>query len=163
IGYIRIPNYAPPSQAVALTQFETEMAFFQDNTDGLIVDEMRNTGGNLCFGENIAARLIPNPFRTTASEIRATRTRVNRYYAKRGLLVGFRTNGAGGNKTSFAAGAYSESSAGMTLALQVRPNPVVTSDFPTTSYIENVGVRPDVEIDYMKRENLLQRGKPFVD
>ncbi|MBI2688241.1 MAG: hypothetical protein HYX27_18205 [Acidobacteria bacterium] len=250
IGYIRIPNYAPPSQTLALTQFETEMAFFQANTDGLIVDEMRNTGGNLCFGENIAARLIPYPFHTTAYEIRATRSRVNGFYAAlesarargadswvidlwealfnqmyqaytenrgrtgplpicsnsidrqpavdrdgkiiaytkpiimiidefststadsvaamfqdagRGLLAGFRSNGAGGNNTSFAAGAYSEGVAGMTLALQVRANPVVTTDYPASTYIENVGVRPEVEIDYMKRENLLQRGKPFVD
>lgn len=250
IGYIRIPTYAPPSTSTALTQFETEMAYFQDNTDGLIVDEMRNTGGSLCFGENIAARLIPYPFHTTAYEIRATRSRVISFYnslsfaraagldqwmidlyemifdelyqaytenrgrtgplplcspsidrqpamdrtgkviaytkpvimliddfststadsvpgmfqdARRGLLVGLRTNGAGGNNTSIAAGAYSEGFAGMTLALQIRANPIVTSDFPTTAYIENVGVRPDVEIDYMTRENLLTRGKPFMD
>ena len=49
----------------ALTQFEREIAFFNANTDGLIVDEMRNTGGNLCYGENIAARLSTDYFRAT--------------------------------------------------------------------------------------------------
>ncbi|MBI2688112.1 MAG: hypothetical protein HYX27_17545 [Acidobacteria bacterium] len=83
--------------------------------------------------------------------------------AGRGLLVGFRINSAGGNNTNFAAGAFSEGVAGMTLALQLRLNPVATPEYPASTYIENVGVRPDVEIDYMKRDNLLQRGKPFVD
>ena len=65
IGYIRIPSYAPTSTAAALTQFEREIAFMNANTQGLIVDEMRNPGGNLCYGENIAARLIPYQFRAT--------------------------------------------------------------------------------------------------
>ena len=46
IGYIRIPTYSPTSTAAALTQFEREIAFFNANTDGLIVDEMRNPGGH---------------------------------------------------------------------------------------------------------------------
>ena len=70
IGYIRIPNYAPTSTAAALTQFEREIAFFNANTDGLIVDEMRNTGGNLCYGENIAARLSTDYFRATGFRLR---------------------------------------------------------------------------------------------
>jgi len=39
---------------------------------------------------------------------------------------------------------------------------VSTPEFPPTPYIENVGVRPDVELDYMTRENLLSGGAPFV-
>ena len=70
IGYIRIPNYAPTSPTAALTQFEREIAFFNTNTDGLIVDEMRNTGGNLCYGENIAARLSTDYFRATGFRLR---------------------------------------------------------------------------------------------
>lgn len=35
--------------------------------------------------------------------------------------------------------------------------------FLTTQYIENVGVRPDIELDYMTTENLLQFGVPFVN
>src|SRR5258706_9535897 len=41
IGYIRIPNYSPPSQAVALQQLEQELAYMSTKADGLIVDEMR--------------------------------------------------------------------------------------------------------------------------
>jgi C-terminal processing protease CtpA/Prc len=83
--------------------------------------------------------------------------------AGRGLLYGIRTNGAGGTNTSYDAGPFSEGFTGMTLGLQVRKGPVATPDYPTTAYIENVGVRPDVERDYMTKDNLLQNGAPFVN
>jgi len=50
----------------------------------------------------------------------------------------------------------------MTLALQVRSNSIATSDYPTSNFIENIGVRPDFEANYMTKENLLQSGLPFV-
>ena len=51
----------------------------------------------------------------------------------------------------------------MTLALQVRSNHIATPDYPFSDVIENVGVRPDVEADYMTRDNLLQNGLPFLE
>ncbi|MBZ5617114.1 MAG: hypothetical protein LAQ69_00070 [Acidobacteriia bacterium] len=249
IGYIRIPNYGPPSTSVALTQFEQELAFMSANTDGLIVDEMRNNGGNLCFGENIAARLIPYQFRATGFQLRPFFSRIISFYnsminainagapqqiidqyrslfqamltanqqgktltdslplctssltrdplldskgnliayqkpvmmlvdefslstadsvpsmfqdAGRGPLFGMRTNGAGGNNTTFDAGSYAEGTAGMTLALQTRKNPVAVTGYPRTIYIENVGIQPDIPSDYMTKDNLLQNGAPFV-
>lgn len=249
LGYIRIPNYAPPSQTTALQQFQSEIDFMSANTDGLIVDEMRNTGGNLCFGEEIATRLIPYPFQATGFQLRAFWTRVLSFYnaltsardkgappdvvaqyqlvfnaladanaklrgltepvplctsslnrnpatdssgnviayrkplmllvdefslstadsvanmiqsSYRGLLYGMRTNGAGGNNTTYDAGPFSEGTAGMTIGIQTRKLPVATPDYPTSIYIENIGVRPDVVNDYMTRENLLQNGAPFV-
>lgn len=250
IGYIRIPNYAPASTTTALQVFDAEIEYFQQNTDGLVVDQTRNTGGNLCFGENIASRLIPYPFETTGFVMRPFWSRVNSFYnswqsaksagaeswivdtyevlfnqvyqaytenrgltgplplcgpsmvklpptnlagavtsynkplvmlidefststadsvpnmlqgAGRGVLLGMRTNGAGGNNVSFDAGAYSEGATGMTIAMQTRKAPVKTPEYPESIYIENAGVRPDIELDYMTRENLLQRGKPFVE
>lgn len=80
IGYIRIPNYAPPSITTALQQLDAEIAFFNANTHGLIVDEMRNTGGNLCFGENVAQRLIPYQFHATGFQLRPFWTRVLGFY-----------------------------------------------------------------------------------
>jgi hypothetical protein len=74
IGYIRILSDSPPSTATALQQFEAEIAYFQQNTDGLIVHQMRNPGGQLCFGENIVARLTRYDFRPTGYELRVTRT-----------------------------------------------------------------------------------------
>ena len=242
IGYIRIPNYGSLAASVQ-QQFDNEIVFFQANTDGLVVDDMRNTGGFLCFGENIATRLIPYPFRPIGYELRATFSRLNSFYnallsaqnaraeqwiidtyqawfdelnlayhenrgrtgplplcgsgtrypvsgvytkplimlidefststadsvpallqdAGRGVLFGWRTNGAGGTNTSFDTGPFSEGLTGMTLGLMTRQNPIVTPDYPTSYYIENIGVRPDIQVDYMTKDNLLQRGKPFVD
>jgi C-terminal processing protease CtpA/Prc len=83
--------------------------------------------------------------------------------ARRAILFGMRTNGAGETNTSLPAGAYSEGTAGMTLGLMTRSAPVATPDYPTTHYIENVGVRPDIEADHMTRDNLLEHGRPFVE
>ena len=41
---------------------------------------MRNTGGNLCYGENIAARLIPDYFRATGFRLRPFWTRILGFY-----------------------------------------------------------------------------------
>jgi Peptidase family S41/PDZ domain len=252
IGYIRIPTYGPSDTVAALAQFQKEIAFFQANTDGLVVDEMRNSGGLLCYGENIASNLIPTNFRPLGYEIRATyeylasfgaalgnaqaagnQTLIGQYqtlynaiaasyggnqprtdavplcgpsfdrapakdsrgnviaYSKpmimlidefsestadsvpamiqdnaRGLLVGWRTNGMGGSNgltiSRYQVGDYSEGDTGITLSLMVRKAPVITTDFPPTQYIENVGVRPDVTIDYMTRDNLVNSGRVFV-
>jgi hypothetical protein len=249
IGYIRIPNYSPPNVNTALTQFEQELAYMSANTDGLIVDEMRNTGGNLCYGEEIAARLIPYQFRATGFQVRPFWSRINSFYnsmisaiankssqqiidqytmlyqamltanqqgalvtdslplctsslirdplldkdgkliafqkplvmlidefststadsvpgmmqdAGRAVLVGMRSDGAGGNNTTITAGSFSEGTTGMTLALQTRKAPVSVSGYPDSIYIENVGVWPDITLDYMTKDNLLQSGAPFV-
>ena len=61
-------------------------------------------------------------------------------------------------------GFYSESgTATVVKALMYRPNPIVTPDYPTTNYVENVGVRPDVMFRYNTVHNFNLHGKPFVD
>ena len=82
--------------------------------------------------------------------------------ANRVSLYGMRTNGAGGNNTSFDAGSYSEGVTGMTLALQTRKEKHLNGDYPYTDLIENTGVWPDITDDYMTKDNLLQNGAPFV-
>jgi hypothetical protein len=66
------------------------------------------------------------------------------------------------NIQRYQVGDYSEGDTGITLALMVRKAPVITPDFPPTRYIENVGVRPDVTLDYMTRDNLVNSGRGFV-
>jgi hypothetical protein len=248
-GYIRIPSYSPTSTTAALAQLDKEIAFFNANTDGLIVDEMRNPGGNLCYGENIATRLIPDYFRATGFRLRPYWSRIIAFYnswinakaagasqqvidqyelvykamlaantqgqtitdslplctssleraplmdvdgnvfaykkqmmmlidefststadsvpgmirdANRAVLYGMRTDGAGGNNTTFDAGSYSEGFAGMTLALQTRKEKHLNGDYPYTDLIENTGVWPDLTDDYMTKDNLLQNGAPFL-
>jgi C-terminal processing protease CtpA/Prc len=118
----------------------------------------RDRDGNF-IGYSKPVMLIIDEFSTSTADSFAAMMQDNR----RAVLFGMRTNGAGGNNTAFDAGAYSETYVGMTLALQVRPNWTGTLDYPTTRYIENVGVRPDVESDYMTKDNLLKSGGPFVD
>jgi C-terminal processing protease CtpA/Prc len=255
VGYLRIPDMLAfdgiDAAPFALGQFQTEIAFLQANTDALVVDVMRNPGGNGCYVEELLRRLIPYRFRGMGQEVRVTRDWVIAFseavdqaqlfgaddgaisqlqailvqlqkaykenrgrtdaipqcgayferdpavnsagasiaYTKpillltdefttsaaeifaaifqdssRGQLFGWRTAGAGGVVGgAVASGFYSEGSADVTLTMLLRTNQVVSPDFPITSYIENVGVRPDVAVDYMTEANLLNRGKPFVD
>jgi hypothetical protein len=79
IGFIRIPSYSPPNATAALVQFQREMAYFQENTDGLIVDQMRNPGGLVGYANSLLQYLIPFPFRALGFEIRATSYWVTRF------------------------------------------------------------------------------------
>ena len=81
----------------------------------------------------------------------------------RGKLAGMRTNGGGGSVSAWPTGFYSESVSNNTNTLVVRKNAIVTPDLPTSPYVENIGARPDIELNYMTRENLLTGGRPFVD
>jgi hypothetical protein len=70
IGYIRIPSF---DSFFASDDFQTEIDYMQKNTDGLIVDIMRNPGGSGCLAEDLLSRILPNQFQTLGFEIRATR------------------------------------------------------------------------------------------
>ncbi len=250
IGYLRIPDFDPLSQALALQQFDTEIAYFKENTDGLILDQMRNPGGNACYTQALVARVIAEPFRTMGFEIRATATWLTAFaeslalakqqkadqsiidmlearykdvetaylanrgrtgplaicgvslevepvkdrsgriaaYDKplmvlvdefsasaadmfpaliqdhgRGLIAGVRTMGAGGSLAYYDATSYSEGMASVTLSLMNRKWPIDSEGLPSAPYLENIGVKPDLDLDYMTRDNLKTGGKAFVD
>ncbi|MEO8128973.1 MAG: S41 family peptidase [Bryobacteraceae bacterium] len=255
IGFIRISDFEPAAQedlSFIYPYFEREIKYFQANTDGLVIDVMRNPGGFGCYGENLLRRLIPYQFQSIGMAIRPTLNWLNLFYdelelekdpqygipqwridllgaylkemetanaenrgmtgplplctyrferdpatdadgnsiaytkpailltdefttsagdifaalfqdAKRGPVVGWRTAGAGGSINEFSAGVYGEATASAATSMLLRRAPVVTSDFPASALIENVGVRPDVEIDYMTKDNLLRNGRSFVD
>lgn len=245
IGFIRIPTFAPSAGAAAsLRQFDTEIQFFNDNTDGLVIDIMRNGGGDGCYTEELLRRLIPYSFQGVAVEVRASFRIVSAFYntwqraialdapphvialleshyrnvesayrelrgrsgpvpicteslerlphplayskplvlvadeysasasdifsaviqdSRRGPLFGNRTNGAGGAVNGFDVGPYSEASASVTVSLLVRTGPVSIPGYPTTSYLENVGVYPDMPHDFMSLDNLLSGGTLFRD
>ena len=252
IGFIRLADYEPADTTAALNQFAGEIAYMQANTDGLVIDQTRNTGGLLCYGESILTYLIPSGFRPLGYEVRATREYLQLFAARldsaklsgnatliaqyqmlydavleafssnrgrsmpvplcgptftrtepkdkngvglaynkpmimltdefsvstadsvaamfqdnnRGPLVGWRTNGMGGsnslNTSRWQVGAYSEGDTGVTIALMSRANAVSVAGYPATNYIENVGVQPDIPVDYMTLSNLLNGGRDFV-
>lgn len=74
IGFLRIPSFPTSTftQSTMLRQIDTELAYFRDNADGLVVDVMRNPGGSVCLTNDILRRLIPVEFRTLADEFRPT-------------------------------------------------------------------------------------------
>ncbi len=77
IGYLRIPNFSPSAPVSAvLRELDGEIAFFRANTDGLVVDVSRNTGGG-CIGIDYAARLIPRPFTGFREQLRPTQELLN--------------------------------------------------------------------------------------
>ena len=245
IGYVRIPDFLFDFSS----DLETELAYMQANTDGLIVDVMRNPGGDACVAEDTAAHLIPTTFRTVGFEVRATRGWVvafeqalsdaqatgassdviqqlqnllqqiedanaqpsgrtpplplcnssldvppatddngnNIAYTKpimlltdettgsaaemfaailqdnqRAMLFGARTVGAGGSVNDYPVTTYSFATATVTESLMSRKNAVQVDNFPTSPYIENVGVRPDMVQEYMTIDNLTNKGATFV-
>ena len=243
IGFIRIPSMSPPNTALALQQLDQEIAFFNSNTDVLVVDVMRNPGGSVSATEAFARRLFPSAFRSVGFEIRATALWVEAIvsavesakaagapanviqnlqaimneiieayndnrgrtapvslttgdltlqpapnaYAKpvlllvdemtasggdmfaaiiqdnhRGPLLGMRTMGAGGSVTLFNCTAFTESICAITLSLMNRGVVISGTEYPPSPYIENVGVRPDIVVDYMTRANLMSAGASFV-
>jgi hypothetical protein len=248
IGFIRIPDFS--SSTAGVEQFESEIAYFQANTDGLIVDDSRNPGGSVCYCETLLSYLIPAQFRTLGFEVRATRQWINDFsasltsaqqggaspdiieqistmlsqlqaayattrgktaamplcstslmvdpatgssgnvlaYSKplmvltdefsasggdafpaviqdngRGPIFGMRTMGAGGSVVDWTTGSYAEGATRVTVSQMNRKLPVTTSDYPAAPYVENIGVRPDIAVDYMTLENLLNGGKTYVD
>jgi len=80
----------------------------------------------------------------------------------RGPILGWRTMGAGGSVVGFSGPAFTESFFRVTVSLMNRGEIIHTPDFPPAPYIENIGVRPDIAVDYMTRDNLMTNGAPFV-
>ncbi len=72
IGFIRIPSFDPADEGAALQQFQGEMAYFQANTSGLVIDVMDNGGGDLCYTNNLLQFLFPKPFQSIGLSVRAT-------------------------------------------------------------------------------------------
>lgn len=62
IGFIRIPSFSPANTTTALNQFRAEIAFFEANTAGLVIDVMHNPGGNVCFAQELMRYLATKPF-----------------------------------------------------------------------------------------------------
>ena len=243
IGFIRIPTMSPPNATLALQQLDQEIAFFNANTDVLVVDVTRNPGGSVDVTEAFAQRLFTSAFHSVGFEIRATAGWVDDIvravmsaqaagappdvvqnlraimdeliaaynenrgrtapvslttgnltldpapngYSKpilllvdemtasggdmfaamlqdnhRGPLFGMRTMGAGGSVFNFYCTAFTESLCSITASLMNRGVTISGTEFPSSPYIENVGVRPDIVVDYMTRANLMSAGAPFV-
>lgn len=242
IGYIRIRDFDFSTDA-ELSQLANEVIYMNANTDGLVLDVMRNPGGFACTAIETAAMIIPTRFTVGGDSIRPSLSWLQYYdslildaefygdpdwaiailkaerdllvgaftngrgmtgaipicgygftepsysfaYTKplilltddyttsaadhfahliqdnaRGKLVGTRTNGAGGTVTETKAGGWSELSTTFTESVMMRSKSVKIGDFPESPFVENVGVQPDIELDYMTGDNLVNSGRTFV-
>jgi hypothetical protein len=251
IGYIRVPSFTNNSRSQAVSEAEREILYMEKNTDGLVIDVMRNPGGG-CYMFDLASRLIPYPFYFFGENLRVTQdflmslqatlesartakrdpwilavyeSYIEAYkeafasnrgltrpiaacsalgstwppntennvpaatvYTKpiivlidefsisaadifpamiqdngRALLVGMRTSGGGGSVSAWYGGVFSDTYVNNTNSLVVRKAPIATAEYPAAPYVENIGSRPDVVIDYMTRDNLMHNGATFVD
>ena len=106
------------------------------------------------------AALLVDEFSVSAGDLVPAVFQDNR----RGPIVGKRTNGMGGAVISWTnAAPFSEGNTRVTVSMMSRKDPVSVSGYPVTMYVENVGVGPDINLDYMTADNLLKGGQPFVD
>ncbi len=241
MGYVRVPNF-PTYTATQYAQLDNEMAFLNANTDGLIVDVARNTGGTICSGADLASTLIPGgltylglarrpslaliiAYDNTIANARAQnapswvidlytfdRDMLRAAYAdgrgltgpvpfcnwgfdypsspraytkplivlvddfststgdyfpalmqdnKRGKIVGTRTNGAGGSVVDHSAGWFSETVTRNTESLMIRLEEREFPGIPKSPFVENVGVRPDIELDFMTVDNAANSGRSY--
>ena len=64
---------------------------------------------------------------------------------------------------TWEAGSYSLGYTTVTDSLMIRKNNIVTAEYPAAPFVENIGVRPEIVVDYMTADNLNRQGKPFVD
>ena len=73
-----------------MQQFAAEIAFFQANTDGLVIDDMRNPGGSVGYLNSLMQYLMPTPFQTVGFEVRATSLWVENfsYYLQQAKATG---------------------------------------------------------------------------
>jgi len=76
IGYVRINTFS--SQHInlqrALEHFEEDIAYFEENTDILILDLNNNPGGSLCFGFQLASFFFDKPIAELNNQLRANRS-----------------------------------------------------------------------------------------
>ena len=79
IGYLRIPNFGPASTNAALAEMDQEIAFFQANTDGLVVDVSRNNGGSANLALDYMRRFMDKPFFYPAFSLAVRQDRLNNY------------------------------------------------------------------------------------
>jgi hypothetical protein len=83
IGYIRIPSYVPEDAEAAVTEFASIMAKYQQEVDGLVIDQVNNPGGSIFYLYALASTLTDQPL--YAPRHRMTITQTDILDAKNGL------------------------------------------------------------------------------
>ncbi len=87
IGYLRIPHFSPADEAAAWNELFAEVTYLNANTDGLVLDITRNTGGG-CYAEDALDLLIPWPYLSLADQIRVSRSALTQAEAQLASIEG---------------------------------------------------------------------------
>ena len=74
IGFLRIGTFLLQNPRAAIQQLDEEVQYLGQNTDGLILDLMRNDGGNANYQDQVAQRFFHTTFKTLAERIRPTQS-----------------------------------------------------------------------------------------
>jgi hypothetical protein len=70
IGYIRIPHYVGFSDNAV--EFGEILAFLEENTDALVIDQVHNFGGYVAFQYELASMLAIEPLKTPHHRVKIT-------------------------------------------------------------------------------------------
>ncbi len=82
---------------------------------------------------------------------------------QRGPVLGFTTGGLGGGREDVNTGVYSEAYTSVTVTRLLRAAPVVNPNYIAAPYIENIGILPDVPLDFQTADNLNTGGLAYVN
>jgi C-terminal processing protease CtpA/Prc len=128
-------------------------------------NQTNSTGAPISFNNQPASTVYTKPMIVLIDELSISAADIFPSMIQdngRALLVGDRSSGGGGSVSGWYTGFYSESYSTNTNSLVVRKNPITTPEYPTAPYVENIGARPDVPLESMTRENLLNGGRTYV-
>ena len=76
IGYIRIASYEAPDFLKAVAEFQRDVTYFEQNTDGLIIDQVDNPGGSVMYLYSLASMLANQPLTTPKHRMSITQADV---------------------------------------------------------------------------------------
>ncbi len=72
IGYVRIPSYEVDDANAAVAEFAGLVKRFQDQTDGLVIDQVNNPGGSVFYMYALASMLTDAPLTTPQHHVAIT-------------------------------------------------------------------------------------------
>jgi len=85
IGFLRVPSFSYGSTSART--IAAEIAFYQENADGLVIDIMRNPGGS-CQFDDLAELVIPGKWMSTGDRYRPTLSLISSWRSYLGFTSG---------------------------------------------------------------------------
>ncbi len=136
----------------------------------IVSTEIGPLGWGPTIQENIPLGLYTKPMIVVADELSVSAADVFPALFQdngRAPVFGFRTAGLGASVLGIGVQPlslpYSEMNFQLSEALGLRRQPISVPGYPTSRYIENVGVHPDIPYDSQTLDNLINGFRPYVE